>query len=118
MKFIWVVSPQPTGRYRSFERRAWPECWSAKHTDRDACLIADIKELDGNAYYGSDAKRTDLRLKVKVFLYVIDENGVRTRQTRISKDIFKSIAECKDFVKRYFTANPHHHPANQVKADE
>lgn len=114
MKFIWVVSPQPTGRYRSFERRAWPECWSGKHTDDDACLIADIVELDGASYYGSDAKRTDLRLKVKVFIYTI-ENGLRHRQVRRSKATFSSIAECKDFVKRYFTANPHHHPANQVK---
>lgn len=50
VKLKWIVAEAPSGRYRSFEKRAWPSA-EYKHTDFVAAYIACA-----DSYRPADAK--------------------------------------------------------------
>lgn len=100
--FKWKSDPKPTGPYASFQRRSWPTMYT---NNRQMDVVADIVDLNGDGYEGYHAKRTDLRLKVRLYL-TIDGQQVR----KLSKSQFGSIAECKEWVKLFFDKNPNHIP--------
>lgn len=95
-KFKWMVDAMPTGRYRSFQKRGWP---SMVTNDEKCRLVASIIDVDGDGYVGHKSKSESLRLKVRVYNY---SKGTTKRESAISKDIFRSTSEAKEWAANFF----------------
>lgn len=99
-KIIWKVSPEPTGRYRSFQKRDWPDASyeDGKHAGSIECdeeyCPADIKA----------GKTFELRLSFADYSEGSESLGAWKRKT--FKKRFSTIGECKKFLKEYFVAKP------------
>jgi len=65
MKIIWRVSPEATGRYRSFEMRSWPSAHYANGKESAAfCLSCE------SAYVPADVKMGNHKeIKIRVAIY-------------------------------------------------
>lgn len=92
----WRVQPAPTGPYRSFETRGWPQLFASDET-----LLATI--LGPSDYTAQEAKRDDLVLTVRIYDY---SQGAQNRKTRISKQTFRTMQEAKNLVARMFARHP------------
>lgn len=109
MKLKWYVDPEPTGRYRSFQRRGWPTCYSGNPDKEDCELLAAIVSLDHHGYEGHYARATNLRLKVRIHFKVAGED-----RTGLSKEEFSSIAEAKAWLKAFYKNNPKFYPTKDA----
>lgn len=109
MKLKWYVDPEPTGQYRSFQRRGWPTCYSGNPDKEDCELLAAIVSLDHHSYEGHYARATNLRLKVRIHFKVAGED-----RTGLSKEEFSSIAEAKAWLKAFYKKNPKFYPTKDA----
>lgn len=94
IKLKWYVDPEPTGPYRSFQRRGWPTCYNGNPDKEDCDVLATIVSLNRDGYEGHYARATDLRLKVRIYFKIGGEH-----RTGLSKEEFSSIAEAKHGLK-------------------
>lgn len=96
-KLKWTVGSEPTGRYRSFEHRAWPS--------------ADWPNGEGAAFIACEESYTPARARqgghapLTVYVAVYRADGIGFDNRRL-KSRPATIAEAKQLVERYFTANP------------
>lgn len=95
-KYKWEVEPKPSGGYSSFQARSWP---SMKTNDDNGYLLASIFHVDGNDYTASSPKNSGLRLKVRVYNY---SDGIAKRKSSVSKDLFETIRDAKEWAKTFF----------------
>lgn len=103
-KYIWRVDPAPTGKWKSFERRAWPEMWV---NDGSGTMLAQIVEQTGESYRPTYRAATDLALKVRVYKFRANlETGKAERSSLISTLSFKSIADAKAWAEKVHNLHP------------
>ncbi|AKA61019.1 hypothetical protein AVU33_gp66 [Enterobacteria phage JenP2] len=105
IKLKWYVDPEPTGPYRSFQRRGWPTCYNGNPDKEDCDVLATIVSLNRDGYEGHYARATDLRLKVRIYFKIGGEH-----RTGLSKEEFSSIAEAKLWLKDFYKKNPQYYP--------
>ena len=96
LKIKWRVSPEPTGRYRSFENRAWPQ---AEYANGQPCAWI----LCEDEYYPPDVREGRHRpLTVRVADHSRPEGWMwRTLKTRRT-----TLADAKAAVEQFLTSNP------------
>lgn len=61
MKIKWTMGEKPTGRYRSFQHRAWP---SAEYEDGKPAVMLYAVEDEHKSYRPSIKETATLRLRV------------------------------------------------------
>lgn len=95
IKLTWRVAPEPTGRYRSFMRRAWP---SAEYKN-EACAAYMSHE---ESYEPSSHKNaTDLVIKLHVAQWTQNEGGKWGFKWRILNKRAASIKEAKQIIEEF-----------------
>jgi hypothetical protein len=97
MKIKWKVSDIPTGRYRSFEKRAWPHAY---YNDKNESPMAMI--LCEDAYIPSEIKEGNHAL---LDLYVAD-HSIKPWKWRKTVRQFKTLKEAKAGLLRILKSNP------------
>lgn len=103
----WRVQKAPCGRYRSFDRRGWPQAFHMK--DGDENIIAELV-CERHEYAAWCRESTDLELRVRLWLYSRTEEGRYKTHVKISRLTFSSINEAKAWHKKFITAHPEHLP--------
>lgn len=109
MKLKWYVDPAPTGPYRTFQRRGWPQCFSGNPDKEDCELLATIVNLDGDSYDPYYARAITLRLKVRIHF-----KAAGKEHSGLSKEQFSSIAEAKAWLKTFYKTNPKFYPTKDA----
>lgn len=108
MKLKWRVAPVPTGRYRSFEERAWP---SAEYRNGDQDAAARITCED--EYKPQDVRDGNHRpLTVYVTRWVDPADrgdGAAFVWCKVIEK-FATLADAKVGAKRILTDRPHFWP--------
>jgi len=99
IKHKWNVSDEPTGRYRSFEKRMWP---MARYENGE--VAAAIYCLD--SYIPVDAK-TGRHDELTV---TIADHSVSPWRWRTLKARFATLDEAKKAVKDFIEKYPHYAP--------
>lgn len=96
MKYKWVVSPVPTGRYRSFQLRAWP---TASYADGSfaANIICDD---DYRPHLVRDGKHAPLKLRIR------DCSSGGEWKIMITKTEYATLKEAKEALAIIFEHNP------------
>lgn len=95
IKLTWRVAPEPTGRYRSFERRAWP---SAEYKNGACAAYMSHEE----SYEPSVHKNaTDLVIKLHIAKWDQKEDGRWGFKWRVLNKRASSIAEAKQIVEEF-----------------
>lgn len=104
---IWRVQPAPKGRYRSFDRRGFPQAYFI--TGKDEHIVAEII-CTRHEYAAWCRESTELELKVRVYLYSLTDNGRYKTHVSVSRLTFNSINEAKAWHKKFINAHPEHLP--------
>lgn len=94
IKLKWRVGEKPTGRYRSFHKRYWPQAWYGDH------LVAALDEVDGDSY--DYVISEDATLMVYVFDY---RDGAVGRKMHRLKARPVGVKAAKALVQRFFEIN-------------
>lgn len=108
VKFVWVVGTEPTGRYRSFERRSWPTAHYA-HKDKEpaAQIYCEDSYVPRLVKTGQHAE-----LKVVIYDYSVPSNTTTgsgfTR--RALKQRFKTLAEAKKAAEDFLVQHQQYRP--------
>lgn len=100
-KLYWKVSPQPTGRFRSFEKRGFPYAYY-KNGEMAA-------RIDANVSYDPSIHRTANDLQISVFVaewYVREVDSYLTFRWRKAKSVVTSISAAKELVNTLLKSNP------------
>lgn len=92
-KIVWRVQPKPTGRYRSFSPRGWPQAFLG---DANGWLIAAIH---------ADVPYPTAKAELRIVVYD-HRAGIQQRKSRQLKTRGKSVDHVKRLVKEFFEANP------------
>lgn len=101
-KITWKVSSVPTGRYRSFDRRRWPQAWI---NDRLICAI----ECQGDDYCPQQVKTgSHAPLWLRVFDY---SKGEQQRSSRKSIRSYATLAEAKAALPKILELHPEFLPS-------
>lgn len=95
IKLTWRVAPEPTGRYRSFERRAWP---SAEYKN-GACAAYMSHEESYEPSVHRNA--TDLSIKLHVAVWGLTEGGKWGFRWRVLNKRASSIKEGKQIMEDF-----------------
>lgn len=98
IKLKWYVDPEPTGPYRSFQRRGWPTCYNGNPDKEDCDVLATIVSLNRDGYEGHYARATDLRLKVRIY-FKIGGNTVQDSLKKSSVALRKQNYGLKTFTR-------------------
>ena len=99
MKFKWIVAPDPTGLYRSFEKRGWPTAFSA---DGDSEMFAVSCSDDYVPSLVKSGNHAPLKL------LVADRTGhVNGWTWRTLKGDFSTLKELKDAAYKFAANRPH-----------
>ncbi len=99
-KIKWAVDPEPTGRYRSFERRAWPSASYFNFEGKEGPTAARItcdKEYDPR-----DIKRGEV---FELTLRIADHSKSPWVWVRAKKKC-ATVKECKELLKAILADNP------------
>ena len=99
MKYKWKVASEPTGQYRSFQRRGWP---TAYYTDGH--IAASIVCVDD--YHPRDAREGRhalLRVQVADYRHPLAGN---TWVWRSMKNLFATLQEAKDAFAKLLVDHP------------
>lgn len=87
LKIKWVVDPAPTGPYRSFQKRGWPNAHYVETSDEKPCAAIYCEDN----YYPRDAKSGNHK---ELTLRIMDWSGEypkwRTYETK-----FKTLHDVK-----------------------
>lgn len=99
IKIKWIVSPKPTGMYRSFQKRAWP------HADYlDGTFCASL--LCETPYSARAVKIGD---HPEIIVRIADHSR-KPWQARILKAKAKTLAEAKAMVKEHLAKYTNYMP--------
>ncbi len=98
MKYKWRVQPEPTGRYRSFEKRGWPD---AHYCDETESPCADI--ICEEEYVPRDVKSGD---HPPLTLRIADHSQKPWKWVRARKQ-FNTLTEAKEGLKAILKAHQH-----------
>ena len=103
MKLYWKVSSVPTGRYRSFEKRAWPSAYYDKDCQILAAYIACEDE-----YRPQNVKEGDhAPLIIRVADYSCQDRGFEWRKVKRLGD---TLAEAKKIASDVLDKHPNFLP--------
>lgn len=97
MKLRWEVSHVQTGRYRSFERRAWPKAYFANDD-----LAVSIECADE---YVPRKVKTGEHAPLRVLIYDYSA-GVQSRTIRRLKGEYATLAEAKARAVQFWEDHP------------
>ena len=101
-KIRWKVSPEPTGRYRSFDRRGWP---FAEYADgRSAARIQS--EDDYVPSLVREGKHTPLEVYVADYSITPTEEKPAPWKWRRMKSEFATLKEAQEAVVKLLAAHP------------
>lgn len=95
VKLKWRLAEKPTGPYRSFYPRHWPQAWVDDH------LVASLSSTSDRAYSRPIAESEELR----IFVYDY-RGGVQARAMRSLKARPVGVKAAKELVQRFYSANP------------
>lgn len=114
LKLKWRVSPSPTGRYRSFENRAWPMAY-VNGTAGDA--VAYITCVD--EYRPADVKAgKHAELTVHIADRLADRlQGSQGWQWRKLKKKFPTLDEAKQAAQDFFDKHPQYYWGNLLDSE-
>lgn len=104
MKYKWKVEPIPTGRYRSFERRGFPD---AEYNDERGSPAASI---DSSEDYEYDPK---IKIYKELILRVADHSVTPWKWRKLVKR-FKTIQEAKDGFEIFIGHHPEFMPKPKI----
>jgi glutamine amidotransferase-like uncharacterized protein len=102
MKLIWRVQPVPTGRYRSFEKRGWPEATFDNQDKTPAAMIAC--EVDYKISIAKSGNHPELTVRVRV------PSETSWKWATLKKRA-ANMREAKDLVDLFYKANPQYIPS-------
>ena len=106
----WKVAPVPTGRYRSFDRRAWPHAET-----RAGQYLGDITCDDEYRPARARGEQPHAELRVYVCDYREANAGQRNGwEKRLLKKRCASLDEAKATLASFFAANPDWFPKSEV----
>jgi len=101
MKLKWRVSPKPSGRYRGFDVRGWPD---ADFTDGNTAASIECSE----EYYPSIAKsgeHSELTIRVAAWGYDKKPGGSAFTWLTLKKRA-KTLKEAKELAAAFFDKYP------------
>lgn len=104
MKLKWKVQPAPTGRYRSFDKRGWPQLLTP--SDRVAAFI------DCEDSYYPPWVREGRHKELSVIIYD-HTNGMQQRKTRRLVARFANLDEAKKAAETFLAAHVDFLPKEQ-----
>lgn len=100
MKLKWKVGEKPTGRYRSFQNRAWP---SAEYSTGDHA--GHIGSVGDRSYHVSLTMTEELQ----VYVACRDQDKVRFTNRRL-KGTFRGLDAAKAALQSFLDRHPEHWP--------
>lgn len=104
MKVVWRVDPPPTGRYRSFERRAWPQASYGKDGKPAAFL-------DSTDEYEPSKVRTGEHAPISITIcHHQHPNRGNSWALLKLKATAKTLAEAKSMVAQLIAKHPEYSP--------
>ena len=109
MKFKWRVDPEPTGRYRSFDTRAWP---SAVY-DNDQQTTCAMIQCDDE--YTPERARTGNHAPLK--LCIADHRETKFNWM-VAKNTFATLKEAKAALTDIIARHPELAPAPKAAMNE
>lgn len=113
VKLKWTVAEAPSGRYRSFEKRAWPRA-EYKHTD----FVAAYIECE-DPYRPADVKTGSHReLKVNIAQYSRHEDGRQLFVWRSLKARFATLDDAKAAAEKFLETNLSFRPYMEEEHDD
>lgn len=92
-KIVWRVQPKPTGRYRSFQKRGWPQAFL---NDAEGSLIAALH---------ADEDYPAPKQEIRVVVYD-HRKGMQERKSAQLKQRAKSVDHAKRLVQEFYNKNP------------
>ena len=108
IKLKWKVMPQPTGPYKSFQPRGWPQAYYP-----DGNIAGTITNTEGQRY-SPYMVRDNSHAPLKVIVYDYSE-GVQKRKHYSSKNTFATVNDAKDALARIIDQNPHFVPKEELQ---
>lgn len=106
IKIKWLVQPKPTGRYKSFAKRGWPQAWYGE--DLVAAIHADEDYRPAIA-----GGLLCPALRVVVYDY---RRGAQLRKSAQLKNRACSVDDAKRLVASFYKAHPDWLP-NQISPE-
>lgn len=98
MKLIWEVDPVPKGRYKSFQKRAWPKAYFGKAGPPAAYITAE------EPYCGSYLRSEKLDFELTVMVSVPE--SITQWNWRKLKARASSVSEAKALAQKFFEKYP------------
>ena len=99
IKLKWKVSEKPTGRYRSFSRRSWPDAWY-ENGDIAASIICESEYVLANVKIGNHKA-----LRIRIADHAMKPWLWRTLMQRAH-----TLKEAKELVKEFLNEHPSYTP--------
>lgn len=104
MKVVWRVDPPPTGRFRSFERRAWPQASYGKNGKPAAFL-------DSPDEYEPSKVRTGNHAPISITICHHQHPNRGNSWTLLKlKATAKTLEEAKSMVAQLIAEHPEYQP--------
>lgn len=95
-KITWKVAAEPTGRYRSFEKRGWPHAY---WPDDVPCAFIQCNDN----YTGPRARGEQPHAELVIWVSLSFEDG--SFVNRRLKARAATLAEAKELVQKFWAAN-------------
>lgn len=106
IKIKWEVSKAPSGKYRSFSKRTWP---NASYEDGSACATIYCDEKYDPSLIKT-GNHQELTLRVATWLKESERNGRAAFEWRQLKMKFKSLKEAKAALLPFLRNHPEYMP--------
>lgn len=105
VKLVWKIASAPTGRYRSFEHRAWPTCYYGSAEGKPAAFL----HCD-DSYSASCVKLGQhATIKISVLHHNHELAGNSWVVLTLSRPAL-TLAEAKERVARFLATHPEFWP--------
>jgi len=98
LKLVWKVGSVPTGRYRSFEKRSWPNAYFSGADNAGAAASIDADE----SYEPRHRKMNDVGFDLTVRITIVTDQGW---EWRTLKKKARSINEAKELALNFYKQN-------------
>lgn len=107
VKLKWTVAPAPTGRYRSFEKRGWPQCRYVLPPSHDDAF-RPAASISSDTEYTPDAAKTGLDSwgDPVVLVVRIAVHNERSFEWKRVKQSFNTLEAAKAAAEHLIQANP------------
>jgi hypothetical protein len=102
MKLFWKVADKPTGRYRSFDSRAWPNAWWGKP---EAGSIAALLSCTDEYVPALVREGKHAPITITVCHYNHPEAGNSSKRFRLKKQA-ATLDEAKQMVQAFYDSHP------------